>query len=95
VDLDNIENCAFQWAQDTNSFTCSYVYNNLDTSVDLCTGDYAQGAFPIIETQIAKGILFEILFLIVAGLRLAIFLNLAVTGQPGWGGSLGFKVQAP
>jgi hypothetical protein len=56
VDPDNIENCAFSWAKETNAFTCSYAYSNLDTSVDL-SGDYAQGAFPIIETQIAKGTL--------------------------------------
>jgi len=54
VDLDKIETCAFAWAKESNAFTCSYVYANLDTSVDL-SGDYAQGAFPIIETQIAKG----------------------------------------
>jgi len=54
VDLDKIESCAFAWAKESNAFTCSYVYANLDTSVDLA-GDYAQGAFPIIETQIAKG----------------------------------------
>jgi S1/P1 Nuclease len=96
VDLDDIENCAFGWAKESNAFTCSYVYANLDTSVDL-SGDYAQGAFPIIETQVAKGPPYLYLdVLMAAGLRLAVYLNLVVTGQPGWGGSgnLGFKVQS-
>jgi hypothetical protein len=54
VDPDNIEECALKWAKESNAFTCSYVYPYPDG--DIC-GDYAQGAFPIIETQIAKGIL--------------------------------------
>lgn len=55
IDPDNIEKCAVGWAKESNAFTCSYVYANLDTNVDL-SGEYAQGAIPIIETQVAKGI---------------------------------------
>jgi S1/P1 Nuclease len=88
VDPDNIESCAVTWAKESNAFTCSYVYgDNFDTSVDLA-GTYLDGATPIVETQIAKGTPIEIVqSLMIAGLRLGVFLNILVTGQPGWGQS--------
>jgi len=55
VDPDNIDECTLQWAKESNAFTCSHVYPYPDG--DICSGDYVQGAFPIIETQVARGIL--------------------------------------
>ena len=51
---------------------------------------------PIVETQVAKGISrCEVVGLIVlAGLRVAVYLNLMVVGHAGFGDAqLGFKVQ--
>lgn len=56
MNLDNIEDCAIKWATESNSFTCSYVYGkNFDLKTDLA-GVYLDGATPIVETQVAKGI---------------------------------------
>ena len=56
VDPENIENCALKWAEESNAFTCSYVYGpGFNISKDLA-GDYLTGATPIVETQVAKGI---------------------------------------
>ncbi|KAG6814433.1 hypothetical protein H0H92_007436 [Tricholoma furcatifolium] len=55
--------CPLVWAQDSNSFDCSYVFSYVNYS-DLCTSAYYTGAVPIIEEQIAK-----------SGYRLAAWLN--------------------
>ncbi|PPQ86838.1 hypothetical protein CVT25_012558, partial [Psilocybe cyanescens] len=60
--------CPLVWAQDSNSFDCSFVFN-FTSSQDLCTSSYFTNAVPIIETQIAKG-----------GLRLAAWLNVLFDG---------------
>src|SRR6266496_4481227 len=47
------KDCAITWAQESNNYTCSYVYLDYE-NVDL--GDeYFVGAVPIVETQVAKG----------------------------------------
>jgi len=56
MDLDNIEDCAIKWATESNGYTCSYVYGeNFSLKTDLA-GVYMDGAAPIVETQVAKGI---------------------------------------
>ncbi|KAH6647125.1 S1/P1 nuclease-domain-containing protein [Truncatella angustata] len=48
--------CAEQWAKDSNSIVCDYAYGRLVNGSDLLTGEdkYAQGAFHLVEQQIAK-----------------------------------------
>lgn len=48
--------CPEQWAKDANALVCDYAYGRLINGSDLFTGadHYAQGAFHIIEQQIAK-----------------------------------------
>jgi hypothetical protein len=43
--------------------------------------------FPSLKHKLQKVLSSTWSILMVAGLRLAVFLNLIVTGQPGWGGS--------
>jgi hypothetical protein len=59
----NGTDCQLQWAEDSNKFDCSYVFNYADFD-DLCDSDYYTGAVPIIEEQVAK-----------QGYRLAAWLN--------------------
>lgn len=64
--------CPLVWAQDSNTFDCSYVFG-FTTGKDLCSGgtsSYAAGAQPIIEEQIAKG-----------AYRLAAWLNVLFDGS--------------
>ncbi|KAF2006737.1 nuclease PA3 [Amniculicola lignicola CBS 123094] len=64
--------CALHWAEESNAWTCSYVYKGLDHTTDLATSGYAEMAFPIVELQVSK-----------AALRLATWLNsLALTVKP-------------
>ncbi|KAF9454949.1 nuclease Le1 [Macrolepiota fuliginosa MF-IS2] len=60
--------CPLVWAEDSNSFDCSYVFS-YTSFTDLCTSDYYTNAVPIIETQIAK-----------QGYRLAAWLNVLFDG---------------
>lgn len=48
--------CAEQWAKDSNAIVCDYAYGRWVNGSDLWTGEdqYALGAMPIIEQQIAK-----------------------------------------
>ena len=58
VNESKIEECATDWAKESNKHTCSYVYGpNYDPRVDLA-GVYLDGATPIVETQVAKGMLY-------------------------------------
>jgi len=61
--------CPLVWAQDSNSFDCSIVFNYTKGS-DLCTGTYFTNAIPVIDTQIAK-----------QGYRLAAWLNVIFDGS--------------
>ncbi|KZS89357.1 nuclease Le1 [Sistotremastrum niveocremeum HHB9708] len=60
--------CPLAWAQDSNTFDCSVVFNFVN-GTDLCTGSYFNTAIPIIDTQIAK-----------QGYRLAAWLNVIFDG---------------
>lgn len=60
--------CPLVWAQDSNAFDCSFVFN-FSAGQDLCTSSYFTNAVPIIEQQIAKG-----------GYRLAAWLNVLFDG---------------
>jgi len=60
--------CPLVWAEDANSFDCSFVFN-FTSKQDLCTSSYFTNAVPIIETQIAK-----------QGFRLAAWLNVLFDG---------------
>lgn len=55
IDPNTSEKCAIEWAEESNAFTCSFVYLNYEDQ-DL-GGDYFDGAVPIVETQVAKGML--------------------------------------
>jgi hypothetical protein len=50
----SMEDCAILWATESNSYTCSFVYETDVTAHDL-GGPYFEGAVPIVETQVAKG----------------------------------------
>jgi hypothetical protein len=57
ISPDSIEDCAVTWARESNAFTCSFVYGDkFSTSTDLA-GEYFDGATPIVETQVAKGMI--------------------------------------
>jgi len=62
--------CALDWARDTNSWTCDYVYSQIFNGTNLLTSGYAEGAYPIVEIQTSK-----------AALRLATWLNRLVGGE--------------
>ena len=49
-----MEECLMEWASESNSFTCAYVYKQVVQNVDL-GGLYFEGAVPIVETQVARG----------------------------------------
>ena len=76
LDLSDAQGTALTFAQDANTFVCSYVLKGGESAVegkDL-GGDYYESAIPIFTQQIAKG-----------GYRLAAWLNLIVTGSTGMG----------
>jgi S1/P1 Nuclease len=55
-DLNDAQDCALIWANDSNKFICSYVLkDDIDgvTGVDL-GGDYYEGAIPIVEQLITR-----------------------------------------
>ena len=56
--------CATHWAEESNKWTCGYVYRRLRGDEDLGLNGYADGAVPIVELQISK-----------AAYRLATWLN--------------------
>jgi hypothetical protein len=96
IDPSNIEACAVSWAKESNKYTCSDVYGPNFSETDDLAGAYLDEAAPIVETQVAKGISrCEIAGLIgLAGLRVAVYLNLMVVGHAGFGDAQpGFKVQ--
>lgn len=62
-DINDAENCATQWAVDTNKLICDYVLKTDPKGKEL-SGSYYRGATPLIQQQIAKG-----------GVRLAAWLN--------------------
>lgn len=61
--------CAMDWAVDSNTWNCDYVYSQDFTKPDLQTSGYFEGAYPIVEIQMSK-----------AALRLATWLNKMVDG---------------
>ncbi|KAI1177106.1 nuclease P1 [Nemania sp. FL0916] len=61
--------CALLWARETNDWTCDYVYSQLFNNTDVATSGYAEGAYPIVEIQVAK-----------AALRMATWFNKLVDG---------------
>ncbi|PVI04011.1 hypothetical protein DM02DRAFT_611806 [Periconia macrospinosa] len=65
---------SMHWAQDSNAYVCSTVVPEGQEGVEgkELEGEYYDSAIPVIQQQIAK-----------AGVRLAAWLNLIVTGQPG------------
>ncbi|KAL2013369.1 hypothetical protein VTN00DRAFT_894 [Thermoascus crustaceus] len=64
--------CGLAWARESNAWTCDYVYSQVinGTGVDLATSGYAEGAYPIVEVQVAK-----------AAVRLGTWLNRVVEGR--------------
>ncbi|KAI0201630.1 nuclease P1 [Astrocystis sublimbata] len=62
--------CALTWARDTNEWTCDYVYSQIFNGTDVATSGYAEGAFPVVELQVAK-----------ASLRMATWFNKLVDGH--------------
>jgi hypothetical protein len=62
--------CALAWARDTNEWTCDYVYAQMFNGTDVATSGYAEGAFPIVEIQVAK-----------AALRMATWFNKLIAGS--------------
>lgn len=63
--------CPLAWSLESNRWTCDYVYKHQLNGTDLFYDGYAQGAFKIVELQVAK-----------AGLRLATWLNRLVVDGP-------------
>ncbi|KAF2199179.1 S1/P1 nuclease [Delitschia confertaspora ATCC 74209] len=77
TDITNPQTCALEWANEANSYICSYVLHPGVQWVkdnDL-GGKYYEGAFPVIETLITKG-----------GLRLAAWLNAVAEKRADRGG---------
>jgi len=70
TDVSTPVKCALDWARDTNSWTCDYVYSQIFNGTDLATSGYAVGAYPIVELQVSK-----------AALRLGTWLNSLVNGN--------------
>jgi hypothetical protein len=70
IDPSTPAKCAMSWAQESNKWTCDYVYKEEYNNTDLLDSGYAHGAFPIIELQISK-----------AALRLGTWLNKLVLGD--------------
>ncbi|KAI0430734.1 nuclease P1 [Xylaria sp. FL1042] len=62
--------CSLIWARDTNEWTCDYVYSQIFNNTDVATSGYAEGAYPIVEIQVAK-----------AALRMATWFNKLVDGH--------------
>ena len=62
--------CAMTWAEESNAWTCDYVYSQIYNNTDLLASGYAEGAFPIVELQISK-----------AALRLGTWLNILAMGK--------------
>ncbi|KAI1307116.1 nuclease P1 [Xylaria venustula] len=62
--------CSLVWARDTNDWTCDYVYSQVFNGTDVATSGYAEGAYPIVEIQVAK-----------AALRMATWFNKLVDGH--------------
>jgi len=60
--------CPLVWAQDSNTFDCTVIFN-YTSGQDLCSSSYYTYAVPVIELQIAKG-----------GYRLAAWLNVLFDG---------------
>ena len=54
ADISTAQECALQWATDSNSINCEYVLQ-MDESGQELSGAYYNGAKPYIEMQIAKG----------------------------------------
>ena len=54
VDVTAPEKCALQWAVDANAWICEYVLKT-DVNDKELNGTYYDGAWPIIELQLAKG----------------------------------------
>ncbi|KAH7122622.1 S1/P1 nuclease-domain-containing protein [Dendryphion nanum] len=73
---------AMIWANDANDFICSTVVPKGEAAVKFqeLSGGYYESAVPVVEMQIAK-----------AGVRLAAWLDLIVTGKVGKGGYGGKK----
>ncbi|EWC45905.1 hypothetical protein DRE_04912 [Drechslerella stenobrocha 248] len=71
LNVSDVQECALQWANESNAYICSYVLAGEVEGKEL-GGDYADGAVPIIERMIAA-----------AGYRLAGWLNMIVCGRDG------------
>ncbi|EPS42307.1 hypothetical protein H072_3732 [Dactylellina haptotyla CBS 200.50] len=71
LNITDAETCSVSWANDANELICSYVLKD-DVEGKELSGEYAAGAVPLIEKQVAM-----------AGYRLAGWLNMIVTGTDG------------
>ena len=55
VDFNRIKEYALKWVNESNHFTCTYIYeDNFSEMIDL-TGPYFDEATSIVETQVVKG----------------------------------------
>lgn len=70
LDLSAPLSTALAWSREANLWNCDYVFSQATNGTDLATSGYAQGAFPIVEVQVAK-----------AALRLAKWLDGLVEGH--------------
>ncbi|KAF3934814.1 hypothetical protein ABW20_dc0110604 [Dactylellina cionopaga] len=71
LNVTDAEKCSLVWANDANKLVCSYVLKEEVEGLEL-GGEYAAGAVPLIEKQVAM-----------AGYRLAGWLNMMVAGRDG------------
>lgn len=73
----NAEECALTWATESNKWMCDYILPvtfPVGFEGQELSGDYFQGAVPIVDELVAK-----------AGWRLAGYLNMIVAGKTGLG----------
>ncbi|KAH6689442.1 nuclease P1 [Plectosphaerella plurivora] len=49
--------CPIAWARDSNEWNCDYAFSQVTNAPDLLTSGYAEGAWPIVEIQMAKAAL--------------------------------------
>jgi hypothetical protein len=91
------------WARDTNAYVCSTVLPNgvpaVQGGVDL-SGAYYNGSISVVQLQITKGICqclrrISITDFLIAGYRLAAWLNLIATGDIGLSAASGPQKREP
>lgn len=54
VDIERGTYCPELWAKDSNAIVCDYAYGRYENGTDLLKSGYAEGAFHIVENQLAK-----------------------------------------